>query len=74
MAVSNADKVNILVVDDDDDIREIVSLLLAREGFAACEAANAEEALRKLTPTPDLVIVQYSLGACPKSKGLSPQS
>ena len=54
MAEFTAKGANILVVDDDDDIREIVHILLAREGFTVREAANAEQALRRLDPLPDL--------------------
>ena len=53
MAKFTAKGANILVVDDDDDIREIVHILLAREGFTVREAANAEQALRRLDPLPD---------------------
>ena len=35
----------ILVVDDDDHLREVVRYALAREGFEVGEAANGEEAL-----------------------------
>ena len=49
MAEFTAKGANILVVDDDDDIREIVHILLAREGFTVREAANAEQALPRDT-------------------------
>lgn len=61
MAEFTAKGANILVVDDDDDIREIVHILLAREGFTVREAANAEQALRLLDPLPDLVILDVMM-------------
>lgn len=61
MAEFTAKGANILVVDDDDDIREIVHILLAREGFTVREAANAEQALRRLDPLPDLVILDVMM-------------
>ena len=66
MAEFTAKGANILVVDDDDDIREIVHILLAREGFPVREAANAEQALRRLDPLPDLVILDVMM---PKMNG-----
>ena len=66
MAEFTAKGANILVVDDDDDIREIVHILLAREGFTVREAANAEQALRRLDPLPDLVILDVMM---PKMNG-----
>ncbi len=61
MAEFTAKGANILVVDDDDDIREIVHILLAREGFTVREAANAEQALHQLDPLPDLVILDVMM-------------
>lgn len=51
----------ILVVDDDDDIREIVHVMLAREGFAVDEAANADEAMAQMAHHPDLVILDVMM-------------
>ncbi|WP_308639354.1 response regulator transcription factor [Paenibacillus silvisoli] len=41
----------LLIVDDDPYIRELVSLLLAREGFEIVEAADGQEALAVLEHT-----------------------
>ena len=38
----------ILIVDDDSEIREILRILLCRNGFIVKEAADAKEALLKL--------------------------
>lgn len=40
----------ILIVDDDSEIREILRILLCRNGFIVKEAADAKEALLKLDP------------------------
>ncbi len=48
----------ILVVDDDPNLREVVRYALAREGFAVREAKNGVEALADLQKgTPDLVVL-----------------
>jgi two-component system chemotaxis response regulator CheY len=53
---SNTDY-TILVVDDEDYIRELVSLILKREGFRIIEASNGREALDRLGETKvDMVI------------------
>ena len=57
----------ILIVDDDDYIRELVGTLLKNEGFATIEAINGEDALDKLAgTTPDLCIVDIMM---PKMDG-----
>ena len=38
-------KQRILVADDDDGLRQLLRLILAREGFEVIEAANGEQAL-----------------------------
>jgi len=42
----------ILVVDDDDYVREVVTALLEHEGYRVLAAASAEEALRLLDGDP----------------------
>lgn len=52
----------ILVVEDEDDIRELVSYTLAREGFRVLRAAAGEEALEiAKARNPDLVILDLML-------------
>lgn len=47
----------ILVVDDNDLVREALALLLARSGYGVLEAADGEEALLLIkTNVPDLVV------------------
>lgn len=38
----------VLIVDDDDDIRQVIRALLEDEGYIVDEARHGEEALRKL--------------------------
>jgi len=58
----------ILVVDDEPNIREVVSLYLRRDGHSVIPAADGEEALRLYRQTePDLVVLDLML---PKVSGL----
>lgn len=59
----------VLVVDDDDDIRFLVSELLRREGYDVTEAACAEDAEREaLKQPPNLIIMDIGM---PGLDGLS---
>ncbi|MGH9754698.1 MAG: response regulator [Blastocatellia bacterium] len=50
-------KLRVLVVEDNDDSRELYVLVLTRAGFETREAANGEEALQMLDQCdPDLLI------------------
>jgi DNA-binding response OmpR family regulator len=52
----------IMVVDDDPNIRELVSALLQNHGFEACEAADGRDALQKMTnDNPNMVIVDIMM-------------
>lgn len=56
-------KQRILVVDDEPRMRELLSLYLMQRGFLACEAATADEALRKIREKPvDCVVLDINLG------------
>ena len=58
----------ILVVDDEPNIREVVSLYLRRDGHSVIPAADGEEALRLYRQSqPDLVVLDLML---PKVSGL----
>ena len=58
----------ILVVDDEPNIREVVSLYLSRDGHSVIPAADGEEALRLYRQSePDLVVLDLML---PKVSGL----
>jgi two-component system response regulator HydG len=58
----------ILIVDDDKDIRTLLSKFLEKEGFQTEQAANAKQALELLKQHPfDLVVCDFKL---PDSTGL----
>lgn len=46
----------IMVVDDHDDIREVIHVLLTNEGYQIIEAKNGKEALELLDDSIDLII------------------
>ncbi|MCP3136759.1 sensor histidine kinase [Pyxidicoccus xibeiensis] len=51
----------ILVVDDHEPSRYLLSVTLTRAGFAAVEAATGEEALRRARELPDAVLLDVKL-------------
>ncbi len=52
----------ILIVDDDDRLREFVRVNLEMEGYAVREAANAEEGLKALDDeVPDLILLDVMM-------------
>ena len=51
------EKTRIMVVDDDKEIREVISVLLSNENFEVIEAASGEDALELLTANVDLIIL-----------------
>lgn len=58
----------ILIVDDNQDNRELVVKILKRYGYTICEAADGEEALVKAaSERPDLILMDIAL---PKMDGL----
>lgn len=57
----------ILIVDDNQDSRELVIKILKNRGYVLSEAVDGEEALRKVTAErPDLILMDISL---PKMDG-----
>jgi two-component system phosphate regulon response regulator PhoB len=55
-------KPNILVVEDEEDIRELVRYNLQRENFAVLEAGSGEEGLKIVErTTPDLILLDLML-------------
>ena len=56
-------KQRILVVDDEPQMRELLSMYLTQKGFQASAAASSEEALRKVREKPvDCVVLDIGLG------------
>ena len=55
--------IRILVVDDEQDIREIVTILLENKGYTVAQAANGAEAVRWVEehPETDLVILDIMM-------------
>lgn len=52
----------VLVVDDNDDIRELYAALFADEGYEVLQAANGQEALDRISETkPDVVVMDLSM-------------
>ena len=54
---------NVLLCDDDDDVRRFLSVFLNSNGYAVCEASGPDAALRILEDTADveLLIVDYAM-------------
>ncbi|MDI1479138.1 response regulator [Polyangium sp. y55x31] len=52
-----------LVVDDDEDLRRTVTMVLAEEGYRVLEAANGAEALSRLHdgPLPDVILLDLMM-------------
>lgn len=52
----------VLIVDDDDSIRELLEFIVKKEGFKVEKAANGKEALEKAKKiNPDLIILDLML-------------
>ena len=51
-----------MIVDDDPNVRELVSVLLQNHGFETCEAIDGHDAMQKITnDNPDLVIIDIMM-------------
>ncbi len=57
----NPSDLNILVVDDDEDVVEIVSHFLEKEGFDVDRAYDGEDALRMARPDTNLIVLDIML-------------
>ena len=51
----------ILIVDDEADIREILTFNLENAGYATLQAASPAEALSRITPSTDLILLDVML-------------
>jgi DNA-binding response OmpR family regulator len=56
------DEIKLLIVDDEEDIREILQFNLENEGFIVDTASSGEEALEKLTPEHKLILLDVMMG------------
>jgi pilus assembly protein CpaE len=51
----------ILVIDDDTQTRDLIALMLRRQGFTILEAATGKEGLEKATAVPDLILLDLMM-------------
>lgn len=52
----------VLIVDDDDSVRELIEFIVAKEGFRVEKAVDGEQALKKIPEMrPDLVLLDLML-------------
>jgi two-component system phosphate regulon response regulator PhoB len=58
---SEPSDINILVVDDEEDVVEVVSHFLEKEGYSIERAYDGEEALEKASPETDLILLDIML-------------
>jgi len=58
----------ILIIEDDDDIRDILRVYLEGQAYEIWEAENGAEAMKQLVKQPDLIILDLML---PDTDGLS---
>lgn len=57
-----AEKQNVMIVEDEKEIRELVALHLLRQGYKVFEASSVEEAIAKLTMEPiSLFVLDWML-------------
>lgn len=62
MSAPEPRRVRILVVDDDDNVRHLVSAYLEREGYEVTEAADGHAAVREVERScPDLIVLDLML-------------
>ncbi|HAB93939.1 MAG TPA: DNA-binding response regulator [Lachnospiraceae bacterium] len=54
-------KGTVLIVEDDRDIQEVITILLRREGYKTLAAMTGQEALSELQHEPDLIILDVML-------------
>jgi len=62
MTEAKSKEKTILVVDDDDAIREALTDVLSLEGYSVVTAANGEEGIRRMKEThPDLILLDVRM-------------
>lgn len=54
----------VMVVDDDESIRELLKHVIRRTGFKLLEAATGEEAINKLPDKPDAILLDLIMPGC----------
>lgn len=61
MTTPNPSDVNVLIVDDEEDIVEVIGHFLEQEGYHVQKAYDGEEALEKVSPETDLIILDIMM-------------
>jgi len=61
MATSTPNEITVLVVDDEEDVVEIISHFLREEGYNVLTAYDGDEALAKVTPDIDCIVLDVML-------------
>lgn len=61
MATSTPNEITVLLVDDEEDVVEIISHFLREEGYNVLTAHDGDEALAKVTPDIDCVVLDVML-------------
>ena len=52
----------VMIVDDDDSVRELLEYVVKKEGFAVVKAADGDEALKKIESLPpDLILLDLMM-------------
>ena len=60
--IPDTERARILIVDDNDDVRQMMAVALQIHGYSVAEAADADQALRHLQGRPfDVVLSDYEL-------------
>ncbi|MCR4600848.1 MAG: response regulator transcription factor [Clostridia bacterium] len=59
--MSDIKEAKIMIIEDDDDIREVVKMLLEKQGYKVEEAANGISALTKIDSSVDLIILDVMM-------------
>lgn len=62
MTANNDAYPTIMVVDDDDDIRQMMRVLLEEDGYSVLEAENGQQAIEiAQSASPDLILMDLSM-------------
>lgn len=54
----------VLIVDDDPDIRRLLEIIIKGAGFRIVTASSGEEAIKKLSSNPDILVLDLSMPGC----------
>lgn len=60
-AEKNGDPHRVVVIDDDPDIRTVISLALEREGYEVLTYDDGQSALEALSQRPKLILLDYMM-------------